>query len=228
LEWLRLRLYLLLAEGIASVLLGEALAICILLAVPSGLRLLRETSLLRIESLLWLLLLLEARLLIGHSSGLGHWLLVLFNGVKEVNQIRRGLLRRFSLLGRVWHGLRLVAGRGLCEGGFGTRGRRTPILLDPFTSQIFSPAKVEVRIIQVIFKEARQVGGSMLELRDLQPGGGLEVPSNSQELHHFLRLFCECLVDCQGTFTIRSRHFKVMLCSWILLTNDVALGARSR
>jgi hypothetical protein len=171
LEWLRLRLYLLLAEGIASVLRRKALAIWILLTVPSGLRLLGETSLLRIECLLWLLLLLEARLLIGHSSGLGHWLLVLFNGVEEINQIRRGLLRRFGLLRRVWHRLGLVAGGGLCEGGFGTRGRRTPVLLDSFPGQVFSPAKVKVRIIQVIFEEARQVGGSMLEFRDLQPGG---------------------------------------------------------
>jgi hypothetical protein len=204
LEWLPLRLYLLLAEGITSVLLRESLAVWILLTVSSGLRLLRETSLLRIESLLWLLLLLEARLLIGHSSGLGHWLLVLLNGVEEINQIRRGLLRRFSRLRQVWHRLGLVAGGGLRKGRLGTRGRRTPILLDALPGQVFSPAKVKVRIIQVIFKEACQVGGSMLELRDLQPGGGLEVPSNSQELHHFLRLFCECLVDCQGTFTIRS------------------------
>jgi hypothetical protein len=106
LEWLRLRLrlrlYLLLAEGVTSVLPGETLAIWVLLAKPGRLRLLREPSLLREECLLWLLLLLlEACLLIRHSPGLSHWLLVLFNRVEEINQICRGLLLRFRLPGRI-------------------------------------------------------------------------------------------------------------------------------
>lgn len=50
----------------------------------------------------------------------------------------------------------------------------------------------------------------MLELRDFQASGRLEMSSHSQELDHFFRLFRERLIDCQGTYTIRPRHLKVV------------------
>ena len=50
----------------------------------------------------------------------------------------------------------------------------------------------------------------MLELRDFQASSRLEMSSHSQELDHFFRLFRERLIDCQGTYTIRPRHLKVV------------------
>lgn len=99
LELLWLRRYLLRAERVSDVLLGKALAIRSLLTVSGSLGLLNESGLLRIERLLWLLL-LKARLLIRHSSGLSHRLLILFNGIEEIDQIRSRLLLHFRLLWR--------------------------------------------------------------------------------------------------------------------------------
>lgn len=50
----------------------------------------------------------------------------------------------------------------------------------------------------------------MFELRNFQASSRLEMSCDSQKLDHFFRLFCECLVDCQGAYTIRPRHLKVV------------------
>lgn len=100
LELLWLRRYLLRAERVSGVLLGKALAIRSLLTVSGGLGLLNKSGLLRIDCLLWLLLLLKARLMIRYSSGLSHRLLILFNGIEEIDQIRSRLLLLFRLLWR--------------------------------------------------------------------------------------------------------------------------------
>jgi hypothetical protein len=68
-------------------------------------------------------------------------------------------------------------------------------ILCAFPSQVLPSAKVEIRIIEIVLKKARQVRRSVFEFGYFQSGCGLKVPSNSQELYNLLRLRSEGLVD---------------------------------
>jgi hypothetical protein len=80
-----------------------------------------------------------------------------------------------------------------------------------FRREVFPTTKIKVGIIQIIFEEACQIGGSVLKFGNLQASGRLEMPRDSKKLHHFFGLLGKGFVDSQGTDTIRPRHLKIVL-----------------
>lgn len=111
------------------------------------------------------------------------------------------------LRGRAGHGLG-VSRRG--ASGRGADGGRWWWMAALFRSEVFPTTKIKVGIIEIIFEEASQVSGGVLEFGNLQTSGRLEMPRDPKKLHHFLGLLGERFVDSQGADTIRPRHFEIV------------------
>ena len=142
-----------------------------------------------------------------------HWLLVLLDGVEEIDQIWRRTFR-FGFHGRGLSIYCFIGGalRRHCA----LRRHSSPIrhgfcaLLRFQLRQILPSICIKVLIIEIFFQGSCETGRCMFELRYFQSCGMLVHSRSTKILYHLICLLGKGLVDCQCSFSIISRHLKVV------------------